>query len=279
MNNNMLIKIGYDVVFYNTIGLMDEVLIRMVKDLLEIGDEYQDIFVFRNDKKYSGCPLVLSFDNELFVDVRLHFDNRCGMMEKHIFESMGAFVTILDNTYSLREDQYRYVMLDLTRLDSGLLYDVVQLESINSGYSTYVDNWKLVYYDCSEALTRLSKEIDIKTLDRNIRWSALMEATSFEELDHIIDNDLLSIDEKEELYAKLKDVNNNNDIIAKVDKIVELEDEYLYIYDVASKEAVYQYQNNLVRIMLDKGISKDIIISILGVDDAYIKNVEKIRNI
>ena len=100
MDNNMLIKIGYDVVFYNTIGLMDEVLIRMVKDLLEIGDEYQDIFVFRNDKKYSGCPLVLSFDNELFVDVRLHFDNRCGMMEKHIFESMGAFVTILDNTYS-----------------------------------------------------------------------------------------------------------------------------------------------------------------------------------
>lgn len=266
MDQNDTVKIGYDIVFYHTIGLMDDVLIRMVKDLLNIKEDYRKVEIFRDAKRYVGCPLIVSFDDVLFVDVRLHFDNRCGMLEKNIFDSIQAFFTIFDNTYGLREDRYKYIMLDLTRLDKKVVYDQVHFGSFISENLTSFDRWRIVYYDCNEAFVRLNKYKNFIKLDKKIRWSSLMEATNFSDLDDIIGTDLLSILEKEELYDKLKEVNSNIDIMLRVDKIVEKEDEYLYICDVASKKAIKDYKNKLVQVMLGKGISKDDISGILQLD-------------
>lgn len=269
MNNDTFIKLGYDIIFYNTIGLIDDVVIRMVRDLLCINVEYKNVNVIRNEFRYGNSCLVICFDNSLFIDIRFNYDNRFGMKDKNMFDSINSFLTIFDNTYDLKEDEYRYVMLDLTKFDNNLLCDEVLFESVNDKEKHSIDNWKIVYYNCNEAYSRFKhNNIDC---DKIVRWLSLLMVTSFSELDEIIRDDLLSSEERDKLFNNIRNVNCDSDIIFKVDKIIEKEEEYIYLYKNISKYSIMEYKYELVPILYDKGLSKKDISFILQLSDICVE--------
>lgn len=208
MRDGEFIKLGYDDIFYNTIGKIDSIIIKMVMELLNIDFNYNNVHIYRNGGKYISCSLVLVFDSYLYVDVRLGFDNKFGMRKKDIIEGFYSFIDIYDNTYGLDENEYQYVMLCLNNNGGNLLCDVIKLGSnFNDNY--LIGNcFKVVYYDCSAVNEILNDNVNIRNIDRKIRWLSLLNVSRFRELDYIIGEDLFSIEEKEALYRRILEISN-----------------------------------------------------------------------
>ena len=208
MRDGEFIKLGYDDIFYNTIGKIDSIIIKMVMELLNIDFNYNNVHIYRNGGKYISCSLVLVFDSYLYVDVRLGFDNKFGMRKKDIIEGFYSFIDIYDNTYGLDENEYQYVMLCLNNNGGNLLCDVIKLGSnFNDNY--LISNcFKVVYYDCSAVNEILNDNVNIRNIDCKIRWLSLLNVSRFRELDYIIGEDLFSIEEKEALYKRILEISN-----------------------------------------------------------------------
>lgn len=276
MNDFGIVKIGYDIVFEKTIGLMDNVLIRMVKDLLDIKKEYNDICIYRNDERYTDCPLVISFDDRLFVDIKFNFDNRFGMRDNNIRHSFQSYNTILDNTYGVYEANYEYVRLDFSISNNKLIYDRVMFVSFDTAKEYYYDGWKVIFCDYCEAYKQF-KEKGIDKVDNKIRWLSILDASSFSELDNIIADDLLSDLEKQELYDNIRDVKSNKKIIDEINALMNKEEEYSHIYSILSDDLVSKCRNKIITNMLDRGMDKKEISSIVEISIFEVEIIDSFR--
>ena len=105
--------------FYNTIGLVDSILIKMIKDLLEINDNYNNIYVYREDDRYLASSLIVSFDESLFVDIRFNINSH----DNILFEGMSSYINIFNNTYGLDMKNYKYIMINFVKMDNDILCD------------------------------------------------------------------------------------------------------------------------------------------------------------
>lgn len=247
MNNN-IINLGYEIFFYNTLGLMDSVVVRMIKDLLEIGEYYKEVKVFRNDSRYIGCPLVVSFDNKLFVDIRL--DNRYGMKNKNIYNSIYSFVTIFDNSYGVEYNDYMYVRLDFSKNFGSKICDRFVFSNFDSNYKGI----QIFFFDYYEVYKNFSF-YDLSQNSRKNFWLFILNSMSFEKFEKVIVY-LLSVEEREELFSLIDSFNKN--IGKELQSIIEKEDNYCCVYDE-------YYRDKIINNLLLKGVDKDIIASVFEI--------------
>lgn len=181
--------------FYNTIGLVDSIIVKMVVDLLNINmNEYKIVNLFRNGFVYCGTNLVISLDNKIFIDVRVNINSK----NKSFIEGANSFINIFNNTYGLKYYDYKYIMVNFCNLIDGILYDKLVFESNYSYYRN--DNFSIYLYNYKEAYYTFKK-------NKNIRWISLLYVSSYSELDNILGNDLITDEEKKCLYNLLSKYN------------------------------------------------------------------------
>ena len=199
--NNKVVRLCYGNNFYNTIGLIDSILIRMVRDLLEIKDKYDNVYIYRNYDRYLASSLIVSFDNILFVDIRFNINS----YDDVIYEGMNSYINIFNNTYGVDVYNYKYVMINFIKMYNDVLCDNIGLYS--SFNDSIGDKFEIFYFNYYGGYKYFIRDIDV---GNKIRWLAFLYVDNFTDMDKVIDDKLMLFEEKKEFFNKINIINDGN---------------------------------------------------------------------
>lgn len=211
-----------DVIFKAVFLREEKVLLRMIKDILNIKDELKDTLTiigyevppYQKDGKTNRGDMLVKLSDDSFVSIEMNAEREGDILSRNIIQ-MARIYTSLSKKGDENTDIVRKLVSGINlngfRTFTGKPHEHIALCEIDSGM---VVSFLLSFYNIDiELCKKLLYNVDVSSVDKQVRWGALLCATNTKTMTYIIGDDLMSKEEKKEFIQAVKDVNNDEKII------------------------------------------------------------------
>ena len=278
-----LVPLIFDKVFKAVFIKEDDILIKMIRDIFEVNEKsrpftmvgFETVPPSNNGKTYRG-DILIKLSDKSYVSIEMNSVFKEDIFNRNFIHLIRIHNQVLKEGESNKEiSMYRMRQLNLNLEDN---YD----DGAVSRYAfCNMDNNKvasLIYTICNINIAKgeeLLYNLDVRDLPKAVRWGAILNRRSLEEIEYLIGDDLLTMEEKEKFINTIKEVNNDENIIPawifEENARLKAEQER----EFAIEEGIAQRDWEVIVNMLKKNIDYNMISEITGKTINEVKEIEK----
>ena len=216
-----LVPLIFDKAFKAVFIKEENILIKMIRDIFEVNEKsrpftmvgFETVPSTEDGKTYRG-DILIKLSDKSYVSIEMNSVFKEDIFNRNFIHLIRVHNQVLKEGENNKEiSLYRMRQLNLNLKDT---FD----EGVVSRYAfCNMDNNKvasLIYTICNINIAKgeeLLYNIDVRDLPKAVRWGAILNRRSIEEIEYLIGDDLLTMEEKERFINTIKDVNNDENII------------------------------------------------------------------
>jgi len=293
-----LIPLIFDKAFKAVFIKEEKILVKMIRDIFEVNEKskpftmvgFETVPPYNEGKTYRG-DILIKLSDKSYVSIEMNSMFKEDIFNRNFIHLIRVHNQVLKEGESNKEiSMYRMRQLNLNLEDT---FD----DGVVSRYAfCNMDNNKvasLIYTICNINIAKgeeLLYNLDVRDLPKAVRWGAILNRRSLEEIEYLIGDDLLTMEEKERFINTIKDVNNDENIIpawifeenARLKREQEmefaLEDGHKKGLEQGIKKGIKEgreeEKEQVIINMLKKGIDYNMISDITGKSIEEIKEIE-----
>ena len=290
-----LVPLIFDKAFKAVFIKEEDILIKMIRDIFEVNEKsrpftmvgFETVPPSEDGKTYRG-DILIKLSDKSYVSIEMNSVFKADIFNRNVIHLIRVHNQVLKEGESNKEiSMYRMRQLNLNLKDA---FD----DQVVSRYAfCNMDNNKvasLIYTICNINIAKgeeLLYNIDVRDLPKAVRWGAILNRRSIEEIEYLIGDDLLTMEEKERFINTIKDVNNDENIIpawifeenARLKREQEIdfafEDGEEKGLEQGIKEGKEENKKEVIINMLKKNTDYEFISEITGKTIEEIKEIEK----
>ena len=216
-----IVPLIFDKAFKAVFIKEDDILIKMIKDIFPIPKSnnpftmvgFETVPPSNDGKTYRGDILIKLSDNS-YVSIEMNTVFEDDIFNRNIIHLVRIHNQILKEGESNKNiSRYRMMQLNLN------LNDKYDDKAISRYAFCNMDNNKvasLIYTICNINLAKgeeIVYNLGIEDAPKAVRWGAILSRRNIEEIENLIGDDLLTMEEKERFINRVKEVNENENLI------------------------------------------------------------------
>ena len=278
-------SLSYDVIFKAVFMKEKDVLLQMIKDILEIDNDIKiedtmvmpgfEVEPFNALKKTFKTDILIKLNDDTYVNLEINKRNNSDILSRNILQVSRIYSNILDKGVGIKELSFkRLKQLNLNTFSTytGKEIEHIALCEIESG-KVVSEIMRFCNVDIAKCAKR-TYNVDIERLSKGIRWGAVIKSESIEEMEKLLEGDMLSMEKKEKFLETVKEVNKDPKIIEEWIFEDNARLDYEGGIEYAKSEGKEESKIEVIKNMLKEHINYDLITKITGKTKEDIKLIE-----
>ena len=283
-------KLSYDVMFKAVFMREKKILLKMIKDILDIKEDISietveimpgyEVEPLSQNKRTFKTDLLIKLNDDTYVNLEINRRSNDDILYRNVLQLSRIYSEVINEGSDLVEiskKMLRELNFNTFKTYSGKPVENIALCEVESGKVI-----NMLFNICNIDI-ELSRNImynkNIEKENRAIKWGALLDSDSTSDIDRIIGKDILSMEEKESLINTIKEVNNDKKILQEwmleENARLSFEGEINTARREGIEEGAISKERELIISMLKKKMDYETISDITGKSTQAIKEIER----
>jgi len=289
-----IVPLTSDIVFKSVFTRNEKVLIKMIKDIFEIGDidkpftivGYETVSPKRYGKVYRG-DILLKLSDYSYVLLEMNNRNDPDVIDRNMINLVRIHSQVLESgEKDSKLKYYRLKALNFNNFKSETNSPIEEYAVCNKKtgvVASYIYTFCNIYLEkCRE----LVYHNGIEDLPKAVRWGAIMIEEDIDKISELLGEDMLSMEDKERFMDTIREVNDDerllNDWVIQKNMEMKYESEMEYAKEEALRQGLEQglekgletKEIEVIKNMLKKSIDYSTISEVIGKTIEEIKEIE-----
>ena len=217
-------KLSYDTLFKAVFIREQRVLLKMIKDILNIHDEVDIKYIevlpgyevepLSKEKKTFKTDLLIKLDDNTFINLEINRYGGEDILSRNILQVSRIYSQIINRGTRI-EEMSKKILKQLNfntfRTYTGKPIENIALCEIETGKVVSV-----ILSFCNvdiEISKKLVYNVGMEKVSKAVRWGAILNATNIKDIDTLLGYDLLEMEEKKSFLDSVKNVNIDKKIM------------------------------------------------------------------
>lgn len=216
-------ELMYDVIFKAVFTRETDVLLKIIKSLLDIEDTKDkpitivgyELPPFKKDSKTNKSDMLIKLSDNSYVNIEVNREKQGDIISRNIIQMSRIYASINkagEKNSDITNKIVRGINLNDFSTFTGKPIEQIALCETKSGK---IISYLLSFCNVDVALcSKMVYNVDKKKIDESVRWGAILTERSLAKISEIIGGDLLSMEEKESFINTVKEVNEDERVLA-----------------------------------------------------------------
>lgn len=215
-------ELTYDTIFKAVFRKRQEVLIKMIKDIFDIKEDYnnplfiagyESVPLTNNGKTYKSDILIKLSDNT-YISVEMNRRNGNSIISRNIIQMARIYTQINeagDSDSVIPKKIVKGLNINTFKTFAGKPVEKIALCEVETGK---IISSLLSFCNIDVALCRkLVYNLGIENVSKAIRWGAILQSNSLIEISNILGDDILSMEEKEKFLGTMREITGDERVM------------------------------------------------------------------